>query len=244
MPDGEGLIFFRQDDGLFRRAADASSPEQLLLPQPEQFVRTIPTAVNSAGTELLFVGITSLDADGDYGIYRLPLTGNAEPEVVLDEPGFRESTPKLSPDGRYMAYTTTETGAREIHIRPYPDVTSRRVVVSTGVASDPSWDAGGEYLYYLEQTLGGGNGPPGSLMRVAVQTDPVLELSEPEPVTSGVLFPNTSPNYAHDTDADRWLVYAGLPLQVSGSRAADLDEQLAIVVAENWVEWLKQEVPN
>ena len=56
----------------------------------------------------------------------------------------------LSPDGRYLAYVSNESGSREINIQPYPDVTSSRVVVSSNGGSDPRWDAGGEFLYYLE----------------------------------------------------------------------------------------------
>jgi hypothetical protein len=58
----------------------------------------------------------------------------------------------LSPDGRYIVYATNEPGTDEVDLRPYPDVTSRRIVVSAAGGSDPQWRAGGGYLPITRMT--------------------------------------------------------------------------------------------
>jgi len=228
MPDGESLIFYRRPVGLFRRAADASSREELLLAQPDGFQQLIPDWVSPDGSELM---VTALTESGS-GLYRVPLRSEAKLEPVLDDPQYAEGASDLSPDGRYLAYTTNESGTDEVHVRPYPDVTSRRVVVSTGGGSDPEWDARGQFLYYAE-----GVGNRATLVRVPVETSPTLVLGEPERLTGDIQVAAVRPNYDHDAANDRWLV-------VSTAASSAQAGGRSIVVVLNWTEWLRREVPG
>jgi hypothetical protein len=68
--------------------------------------------------------------------------------------------PEVSPDGRWLAYQTNESGQFEIEVRPYPQVTANRYVVSTAGGTQPAWSPAGDELYYVA--------PEGGLMGVTV----------------------------------------------------------------------------
>jgi dipeptidyl aminopeptidase/acylaminoacyl peptidase len=70
-------------------------------------------------------------------------------EPVVASPRFAEYGPALSPDGRWLAYASNETGAYEIHVRPFPDVESGRVRVSAGGGRNPRWSRDGSELFFL-----------------------------------------------------------------------------------------------
>jgi serine/threonine-protein kinase len=64
-----------------------------------------------------------------------------------------EYQPDVSPDGRYVAYQSTESGQDEIYVRPFPDVAGGIWTVSTGGGTHPVWARNGQELYYLDPTL-------------------------------------------------------------------------------------------
>ena len=74
-----------------------------------------------------------------------PLVASAE---------FTEQGPALSPDGRWLAYTSDETGQQEVYVRPFPDVDSDRVRVSTDGGSRPMWAHSGRELFFVNADRG------------------------------------------------------------------------------------------
>ncbi|HXI21668.1 MAG TPA: hypothetical protein VNH46_11305, partial [Gemmatimonadales bacterium] len=76
-------------------------------------------------------------------------------------------TPRLSPDGRWLAYVSSESGRPEIYVRPFPDVEARKVQVSVEGGVAPSWRPTGGELYYV-----GGNG---DLTAATVRTTPTFD---------------------------------------------------------------------
>ena len=82
--------------------------------------------------------------------------------VVSDE--FTEWGPALSPDGRWLAYSSDETGREEVYVRPFPDVDSSRDQVSVGGGSNPRWAHGGGELFYFDED--------GRFISASFQTEP------------------------------------------------------------------------
>ena len=103
-----------------------------------------------------------LDPDGEWAILRAGRVGGlsryiaaarlgpegGEPELILGE-GYTAEQPDLSPDGRWLAYASDETGRDEIHLRPFPDVGSDRIGVSTDGGRQPHWSRDGSEIFYI-----------------------------------------------------------------------------------------------
>ncbi|MEZ5421038.1 MAG: hypothetical protein R2708_27375 [Vicinamibacterales bacterium] len=77
---------------------------------------------------------------------------STEVEVLLDG-DFAQLDPQVSPDGRWMAYQSDESGGFEIYVRPYPNVRAGRWQVSRRGGMSPRWNANGRELFFFD---GGG----------------------------------------------------------------------------------------
>jgi len=93
----------------------------------------------------------------------IALDGDAEPVWLLDTE-FDERNAELSPDGRWMAYQSSESGRFEVYVRPFPDVDTGLWTISTAGGVKPLWNPDGRELFYLQ------DGQPRQLM--VVQVDP------------------------------------------------------------------------
>ena len=100
--------------------------------------------------------------------------GKAEPRTLLDAE-FRFSNAAVSPDGRWLAYQSNESGAAEIFVRPFPALDSGRWPVSTGGGTRPLWSRDGKEIFYLDAS--------GFLTAVAVERrEDALSIGRPEVV--------------------------------------------------------------
>jgi hypothetical protein len=98
----------------------------------------------------------------------LSLEGNGDAEVFLQTESD-EGLPALSPNGRFVAYASDESGKDQVYVKPFPEGPGKwQVSVEHG--SRPYWNPAGDRLYYNSY---------GSLMEVQVSTDPVLRLGTP-----------------------------------------------------------------
>jgi WD40 repeat protein len=105
--------------------------------------------------------------DGEWLIYRVGatagvrdifarrLSGDSATIAVSAHPEADEDSPAISPDGRWIAYVSDESGEAEIYVRPFPNTQDRRVQVSSGGASAPVWSPDGDQLYYISAANGG-----------------------------------------------------------------------------------------
>jgi WD40-like Beta Propeller Repeat len=93
-------------------------------------------------------------------LWVLPLDGKQQPSVFVNSK-FEERQALFSPDGRWVAYTSDESGRFEIYLRPFP-VSSGQVPVSTTGGVAPRWRKDGKELYYVA--------PDGTLMAVSIST--------------------------------------------------------------------------
>jgi DNA-binding winged helix-turn-helix (wHTH) protein/Tol biopolymer transport system component len=138
-------------------------------------------------------------------LWILPLTGGArEPRPFLQTPA-NELQAQLSPDNRWIAYASDETGTFEVYLQSFPDAGGKQTV-SVGGGTEPHWRADGRELYYV--------GADGAIMAVGVGAGPRPQLARPtklfrlpEPMTRG-LYVN---NYDVSADGERFLLNAPDP---------------------------------
>jgi serine/threonine-protein kinase len=90
--------------------------------------------------------LTTWGSDGDGGgdLWAKPLEG--DPRALIESP-FEEYQPQLSPDGRWLAYVSTESGNEKVYVQPYPSL-NRRWLVSRGGGREPRWSPLGGELFY------------------------------------------------------------------------------------------------
>jgi hypothetical protein len=134
---------------------------------------------------------------------------------------YGEQEGRLSPDGRFLAYVSTESGREEVYVQPYPD-RSDKWQVSTSGGNDPVWSAAGTELYYLS--------PNFQMMAVPVTTKPAFDPGTPAVLFStAVLFPGAGrTHYAVTGDGKTFIVY----------RPASARSVPTTAVVVNWMEGL------
>ena len=111
------------------------------------------------------------NARGD--IWALPMFGN-EKSIRVTETPFAELDPVLSPDGRWMAYSTDETGDDQIYIQSFPQPGARQQVSGTG-GFQPRWSRDGKELFYIR--------PDFTMMSVSVRvSSSTPEIGAPVPL--------------------------------------------------------------
>jgi len=136
-------------------------------------------------------------------LWLLPLGGDHVPKPLLITP-FDEDTGSISPDGRWMAYRSNESGRHEIYVQSFPDP-GDRVRISTegcmqtkGTTTDIAWRADGGEIYFLA-----GDGI--TLMAAPVAATPVFRADTPHPLFK---LPRGFYDYAVAADGKRVLVCA------------------------------------
>ena len=142
-PAGDRLAFTWNRIGaynLYSIAADGStSPEQLT----DGTEWSIATAWLPDGSGILF-GRQDAAASSDLWLLR---PGEATPEQPLLTGPFWEDDGRVSPDGRWLAYTSNESGVSEVYVRSYPDL-GVKLAISSGGGSTPRWAPNGRELFY------------------------------------------------------------------------------------------------
>ncbi len=174
-PDGRWVVytFLQQDqpNEVRRIRADGSAPEaEVLFQADERGVADFDLTPDGRGVVFRTGGSTP-----DIGYW----DPEADSTVWLLTSDAAEMAPALSPDGRWLAYTSDVAGELEVFVRPFPDVTGGRTQVSNGGGMEPVWSTDGGELYYRATDV---------LMAAAYEADPTFtvvsrsELFEMSPV--------------------------------------------------------------
>jgi serine/threonine protein kinase len=162
-PDGKRIVFASNRSGhfdLYEKPADGSSDERLLL-KTDYDKR--PSSWSRDGRYLLYAEIDPKTQD-DLWVLPLESSGNSAPvaqkPVLFLRTQFREYGGRFSPDSRFVAYQSNESGNSEIYVRPFSadkigdSASGGRWMVSKGGGGNPRWRADGKQLFYnfqLEQ---------------------------------------------------------------------------------------------
>lgn len=187
-PDGRRVAFASERTGvydMFERPVDGSGPETTLLVSdgrkwPEDWI---------PGFLVYRVGNDTTDDD----LWVLPLSGDRRPMPIARGPAIDRSG-RFSPDGRWIVYSSDESGQSEIYVQPFP-TGGNRIQISTGDGRAPEWGRDGRELFYRA-----GN----RVMAVAISTDgPVLKAGVPVPLFT---LPPPSSTFIESLDGKRFLV--------------------------------------
>jgi Tol biopolymer transport system component len=229
-PDGSRLVFdssrgkYADGHALYETLANGAAPERLLL-EPEPGMELAALDWSRDGRLIVFLVHKAGAPNRD--LWVLPLSGNRKPFPYLTTP-FNESEASLSPDGRWLAYTSNESGSYQVIVRSFPDASRDRRQISTQGGAHPRWRGDGREIYYLD--------PGRRIVAVTVTADQNLEIGKSTPLFETSLpFPAlpSGPAYPYDVMADgqRFL-----------TSASPLDSTSApIVVVLNWAAGLKRQ---
>jgi serine/threonine-protein kinase len=143
-PDGRFVTYVslgQGRDGVWRKAADGSGADSQLVAMPRG--RLIHYAEWSRDSRWLVISAGGQSDD----VFALQPGVDTVLRAVLSEP-FDEFLPALSPDGRWLAYVSDESGRNEIYLRPFPDVGTGKWQLTTVGGIEPVWAPGGRELYF------------------------------------------------------------------------------------------------
>jgi serine/threonine-protein kinase len=169
--DGRTVAFVRDTlNGsiVYGRRADGSSPDALLARLDRQ-VQEVAWSPN--GEWLVLRTDNGVAGAGDLVGKRT--RGDTTP-VPLVATEFTELHPAVSPDGRWLAYASNESGANEVYVRPFPGTAVGRWQVSNGGGEQPRWSASGRELFYLDGR--------DRLVVAGIRTAPSFEVTGLEPL--------------------------------------------------------------
>jgi serine/threonine protein kinase len=168
--DGKGIYYVAGDSATFTaprsvtwRAWDHSVPSREVIRFPKQIIEVASVGPQHGYVALALIGTSGSSTNWDIWMAPLDTPQVARPFIAT---AANERQPKLSSDGKYLAYTSDETGRAEVYVQPVPGP-GRRVQLSADGGTEPVWDLDSRYVYYRG---------PRHMMRATVATSPQLEL--------------------------------------------------------------------
>jgi serine/threonine protein kinase len=238
--DGERIVF-RSDrgekSGIYCKAADGRGTAEFIGSAPDRIL--LPWSWSKDGNTIVTQEVISL-MQTDIGT--LSMDEEHTRKTLLHDAEYAAVQPKISPDGKYMAYGFGKALRTDVYVCSFPDVTGGKWHISTNSSggSSPLWSPDGSELFYISND--------NSIMAVAVNTEPTFKNGAPK-----VLFQNiyTTPTNTSGTPWDihphdnRFLMIK--PPKVIGNESTDDDTAQEIPrkinVVTNWFEELKERVP-
>jgi len=219
--DGRDVLFISNRSGsleLYRQRADGSAPAQKIASDP----RGLGEGFESRDGQSLV--LRSAD-DACCDILAMRRGTDSVPKPLLAT-SFRERSPSLSPDGKWLAYASDETGRFEVFVRPFPDAQSAKWQVSTDGGSAPHWSAQGNELFYVDGST--------AMQAVHVTTRPTFGILSKERLFSASSYYVSPWAQAYDVtpDGQRFLM-----LRVGSATGA---AAVSLVLVENFLTELQQ----
>jgi serine/threonine-protein kinase len=188
-PDGQRLAF--SAPGLLWKASDGSGPEDVLLDNG------LPLSWSPDGRTLSMVRVNSATQQD---IWMLPVDALRKPQTPYPflQSRFAEGGQVFSPDGRFVAYVSAESGRNQVYVRPFRDTGGRWQVSSDG-GNEVTWPRKGRELFYR-------NGR--AILAVDVTTTPNFAAGKPRRLFEGPYVASTAlwSNYDVAPDGQRFLM--------------------------------------
>jgi serine/threonine protein kinase/Tol biopolymer transport system component len=219
-PDGSRVVWASNREGLFHlyeKAASGAGQDVLLL-KSDYF--KFPTDWSRDGRFIIY---RQIHPKTKYDVWVLPVgspSGDQKPFAFL-ETEANEAAAVLSPDGRWLAYASDESGTYEVYVQNFPEGGGKRQV-STAGGIGPHWRSDGKELFY--------HGPDGKLMAATVKAGSTFEASAPialfEFRAGGNLI---TPYYSVTSDGQRFLL----------STIVETAARAPLTVVVNWTAGMK-----
>jgi Tol biopolymer transport system component len=188
-------------------------------------------------------GLTGISPDGQTLVYTnvivnashwevmgAPADGSSDGTALVSGP-FRQGSGTISPDGRWLAYRSDESGDFEIYVQPFPGPGSK-YAVSIGGGTAPTWSRDGSELFYRDSQ--------GMMVAVTVSPGAGSPVGTRTPLFPASAYVNGGASFAeHDVAPDgRFLM-----MKMAGTSTADgAAPQIRIVL--NWFEELNSRMPE
>ncbi|UWZ82380.1 protein kinase domain-containing protein [Occallatibacter riparius] len=166
-PDGKYIAYGKVDDGIYRKLASGEGDEELLTKVKNL---AAPKSWSPDGKYLVYAQI-------DFGVgsdlMAIAVNGDRKPFPVV-QTAAAEDQGQFSPDGRWLAYTSNESGQGEVYVIPFPQSGGAKWLVSRGGGVLPRWRRDGKKLFYISADS--------RMMEVDVTTRPVFRSGTPRPL--------------------------------------------------------------
>ena len=229
-PDGERIVFSSTlgSGGLWWQSADGTG-------QAEALVTGVPGAIPYSftpdGAQLVYA------AGGDLHI--LDMDGSSPPRPLIASM-FIETRAAISPDGRWIAYESNQTGEFEIYVQPFPDVDGGRWQISNQGGVWPKWHSNGQELFFR---FGGTGNTTLWSAQVEAEGDS-LRPGVAIPVIASANYRGTGTGGGFDiSNADSRFLFIKGPETEQGESAFEA-QTAQLVVVDNWFEELRRRAPT
>ena len=211
-PDGTRIAFQSRRSGklsLREKRVGGTSPDESLVEGVGNTVAIAPTSWSANGRYIAYTLRGAFPRTSD--VWILPLFGDRKP-FPLVHTNYFEGEAVFSPDGRWIAYTTDDSGQANVFVQPFPEA-GEKLQVSTAGGYAPIWRADGKELYYLRADW--------TLMAVPIDTTGRVDAGTPQALFPTGMF-NTGFNtgqtsfsvgqtHAVSKDGQRFLLNARTP---------------------------------
>ena len=227
-PDGQRVFFSSTRNGppnIYSRAADGTgSAERVTTSDNLQW----PQSWSADGQTLLMLESVGGNPPD---IKLLSFDAGSEPETLIGTEAF-DFYPEVSPDGRWITFTSGESGRNEVYVRPFPNVDDGRWQISRDGSFSPMWAPDGQELFFRD-------GAATDVMVVAVETEPTFSPGNPELLFAA---PYLTARFGLNRPWD--LAEDGRFLMIKeGGNGQEPQMAPQIVVVENWFQELTERVP-
>jgi serine/threonine protein kinase/Tol biopolymer transport system component len=142
-PDERWVAYTRESQGIYRRPISGTGNEEVLLHTSDP---VIASTWSPDGKYLVFQRDAGAARTGR-DLWLLPIEAERTPRPLL-QTNADEYDAEVSPDGRWIAYTSTEDGQREVYLSPFPSMSAKRQISLAG-GSSPRWRGDGREIFYL-----------------------------------------------------------------------------------------------
>ena len=223
-PSGEGIVFSARREGnfdIFQRSADGTGEAELLVSSDGA---KHPSGWTPDGKYLVYQASalqtgTDTQTGADIWYLERKAQGDGFDAHPFLETRFFEGSPRLSPDGLFVAYISNESGQNNVHVRSFPDGAGKLQISPRG-GVQVRWAKDGTELFYVEGD---------TLMSVSISTRNGFEAGSPKPLFRYAGFGvQAATSFDVSADGQRFLL-----IESVGEAA---EEQQAIHVIENWYE--------
>ncbi|MDP1675266.1 MAG: protein kinase [Bacteroidota bacterium] len=189
-PDGKMIAYFKRTkdgkSGVYVKPSDGSGEEREIFDGKD-----IRVYLNHWSRDGKFLLVDFLTKNAQSDLLVIPLTGNKTPWKFL-ESNRDEYESTISPNGKWVAYLTDETGSYQIFVRSFPNKEGKWQVTSD-VSEEPRWSPDGKFLYYRKSS---------QMMAIPVSTDATFSAGVPIVLVKNFPSQNVDSGISYDISSD------------------------------------------